>query len=51
MFGKAPISRMAALETARRFGQSDDITVVTIERLANGEESKLIRVEPMLASA
>jgi phosphoserine phosphatase RsbU/P len=41
----------AIVEAARRFGQSDDITVVTIERLANDEESKLTRVEPMLAPA
>jgi sigma-B regulation protein RsbU (phosphoserine phosphatase) len=44
-------SASAIVEAARRFGQSDDITVVTIERLANGEESKLTRVEPMLAPA
>ena len=29
----------AIVEAARQFGQEDDITVVTIERLAVGEES------------
>jgi hypothetical protein len=41
----------AIVEAARRFGQSDDITVVTIERLASGEESIVTRIEPMLAPA
>jgi hypothetical protein len=39
------------LEAAKRFGQSDDITVVTIERLAAGAESAARRVEPVLAPA
>jgi len=32
-------SAAAIVEAARQFGQEDDITVVTIERLAAGEES------------
>jgi serine phosphatase RsbU (regulator of sigma subunit) len=39
------------VESARRFGQSDDITVVTVERLATGEEPAAGRVEPILAPA
>ena len=41
----------AIVEAARRFGQSDDITVVTIERLAADEELAAGRVEPILAPA
>ena len=41
----------AIVEAARRFGQSDDITVVTIERLKAGAESAARRVEPVLAPA
>ena len=41
----------AIVETARAFGQSDDITVVTIQRLMAGEESLVGSVEPVLAPA
>jgi len=41
----------AIVEAAKRFGQSDDITVVTIERLATGQESAIGQVEPILAPA
>jgi hypothetical protein len=41
----------AIVEAARRFGQSDDITVVVIERLAAGAEPHAERVEPSLAPA
>jgi len=44
-------SAAAIVEAARRFGQSDDITVVTIQRLGNGEDSIVSRTEPMLAPA
>jgi len=41
----------AIVEAAKRFGQSDDITVVTIERLATGQESTIGHIEPVLAPA
>jgi hypothetical protein len=41
----------AIVETARAFGQCDDITVVTIKRLMAGEESLVGSVEPILAPA
>lgn len=41
----------AIAETAVRFGQSDDITVVTIERLATSEASDPLKNAPMLAPA
>jgi hypothetical protein len=41
----------AIVEAARKFGQSDDITVVMIERLAAGAETVAERVEPSLAPA
>lgn len=44
-------SAAAIVEAARQFGQEDDITVVTIERLAIGEESSGAGHAHMLASA
>jgi serine phosphatase RsbU (regulator of sigma subunit) len=41
----------AIVDAAKRFGQSDDITVVTIERLATGQEASIGHVEPILAPA
>lgn len=41
----------AIVEAARQFGQSDDITVVTIERLAAGAEQPAEQIEPSLAPA
>jgi len=41
----------AIVEAARQFGQEDDITVVTIERLAAGEESTGAGAARMLATA
>jgi len=41
----------AIVETAVRFGQSDDITVVTIERLTVGEASPALRIEAVPAPA
>lgn len=41
----------AIVETARKFGQSDDITVVVIERLAAGAEPHAEQIEPSLAPA
>jgi sigma-B regulation protein RsbU (phosphoserine phosphatase) len=41
----------AIVEAARRFGQSDDITVVTIERLAATAEQLAEQIEPSLAPA
>jgi Stage II sporulation protein E (SpoIIE) len=41
----------AIVEAAVRFGQSDDITVVTIERLPTGESSDLVRKAGALAPA
>jgi hypothetical protein len=38
-------------EAARAFGQQDDITVVTLTRLAAGEESRTEVVTPLLAPA
>jgi hypothetical protein len=38
-------------ETAARFGQEDDITVLTLTRLAAGEESRTEVVTPLLAPA
>jgi serine phosphatase RsbU (regulator of sigma subunit) len=42
---------VAIAEAATQFGQMDDITVVTIERLAGIEESSAMGAEPMLAPA
>jgi Stage II sporulation protein E (SpoIIE) len=39
----------AIVEAAVRFGQSDDITVVTIERLATSEAADAVRNAPLLA--
>ncbi|MFZ0394086.1 MAG: PP2C family protein-serine/threonine phosphatase [Terracidiphilus sp.] len=39
------------VEAARRFGQADDITVVTIERVAAGAEPHAARIDPSLAPA
>jgi serine phosphatase RsbU (regulator of sigma subunit) len=44
-------SAAAIVEAARHFGQSDDITVVTVERLGAGEEPVAGRVESVLAPA
>jgi hypothetical protein len=44
-------SATAIVEAAVRFGQSDDITVVTIERLVASEASAVIRNEPVPSSA
>ncbi len=44
-------SAAAIVEAARQFGQEDDITVVTIERLADGEESSRPGTERTLARA
>ncbi len=44
-------SAAAIVEAARKFGQSDDITVVIIERLAAGAEPHAERIEPSLAPA
>jgi hypothetical protein len=41
----------AIVEAARQFGQSDDITVVTIERLAATVEQHAEQIEPSLAPA
>jgi serine phosphatase RsbU (regulator of sigma subunit) len=41
----------AIAEAARQFGQEDDITVVTVERLAAIEDSASIGSAPMLAPA
>jgi len=41
----------AIVEEAKRFGQSDDITVVTVERLVSVEEVPTPRTPPNLASA
>jgi phosphoserine phosphatase RsbU/P len=41
----------AIVEAARQFGQQDDITVVTIERLAAGQEPTAIGVSQVLVSA
>ncbi len=41
----------AIVEAARKFGQSDDITVVVIERLAAGAVTRAPRIEPSLAPA
>jgi hypothetical protein len=44
-------SAAAIVEAARQFGQSDDITVVAIERNAVGEEAKVLSAAPALAPA
>jgi hypothetical protein len=44
-------SAASIVEAAVHFGQADDITVVTIERLAIGEASTLPNDSPILASA
>jgi hypothetical protein len=41
----------AIVDAAKRFGQSDDITVVSVERLATGQEATIGHVEPILAPA
>ena len=41
----------AIAEAAKQFGQEDDITVITIERLEAGEESTSIGIAPILAPA
>jgi phosphoserine phosphatase RsbU/P len=41
----------AIVEAARRFGQSDDITVVTVERRAAAAEQHAEQIEPSLAPA
>jgi len=40
-----------ATEAAVNFGQDDDITVLTLTRLATGEESTALHTAPMLAGA
>jgi hypothetical protein len=36
------------METAVAFGQDDDITVLTLTRLAAGEESTAVSIAPVL---
>jgi serine phosphatase RsbU (regulator of sigma subunit) len=38
-------------DTAKNFGQQDDITVLTLTRLASGEDSMALRTSPALAPA
>jgi phosphoserine phosphatase RsbU/P len=42
---------VAIVEDAKQFGQSDDITVVTVERLITVEEAVALRTAPILAPA
>jgi len=51
--GKAISTQPAAaiVEAAMQFGQEDDITVVAIERLANGDGSNSAEASRVLATA
>ena len=42
---------VAIVEEAKQFGQSDDITVVTLERLVAVEDAAASRTAPSLATA
>jgi serine phosphatase RsbU (regulator of sigma subunit) len=44
-------SAASIVEAAVRFGQADDITVVTIERLVSSEASATLKEEPVPATA
>ena len=48
-FATGPTAQQAS-EEAVKFGQEDDITVLTLTRLAAGEESKTLVVAPILQS-
>jgi hypothetical protein len=47
LFATRP-SAQQAMETAVAFGQDDDITVLTLTRLAAGEESTAVSIAPVL---
>lgn len=46
----SPTSAATATEAAVNFGQDDDITVLTLTRLAAGEESRAVHLAPSLQS-
>ena len=46
----SPMNAAAATEAAVNFGQDDDITVLTLTRLAAGEESAAVHLAPLLQS-
>jgi hypothetical protein len=47
LFASRPTAQQAS-EAAVAFGQDDDITVLTLTRLAAGEESTTLLVAPIL---
>jgi hypothetical protein len=46
----SPTNAATATEAAVNFGQDDDITVLTLTRLAAGEESRVVHLTPSLLS-